>query len=178
MLPFSRDFRSSSHNSVPLRGTRDWPVSGSKTKGSGDGSQSGFNVLFPGISKVDAKRSAPWEEGRSYRLLGVIEDENREGLAMNAAFPLPAERVIRAPGGPLWRLPCLSGPQGQRVGTPKQGKQEEEGADCPYGCRSTAQKTGLWQHCGHRQESRFDAATEGGMWTRCGPKKKRVTLDR
>jgi len=69
MLPFSRDFRSTSHNSVPLKGTRDWPVSGSKTKGSGDGSQSGFNVLFPGISKVDAKRSARGRKGEAIACL-------------------------------------------------------------------------------------------------------------
>lgn len=33
--------------------------------------------------------------GRSYRLLNVIDDYNREGLAIEADFSLPAERVIR-----------------------------------------------------------------------------------
>ena len=36
------------------------------------------------------------EEGRSYRLFNVIDDFNREGLAIEVDFSLPAQRVIRA----------------------------------------------------------------------------------
>ena len=35
-------------------------------------------------------------DGRSYRLLNVIDDFNREGLAMEIDLSLPAERVVRA----------------------------------------------------------------------------------
>ena len=35
------------------------------------------------------------QDGRSYRLLNVIDDFNREGLAIEADFSLPTERVIR-----------------------------------------------------------------------------------
>ena len=35
------------------------------------------------------------QNGRSYRLLNVIDDFNREGLAIEADFSLPTERVIR-----------------------------------------------------------------------------------
>lgn len=35
-------------------------------------------------------------DGRSYRLLNVIDDFNREGLGMEADLSLPSERVIRA----------------------------------------------------------------------------------
>ena len=35
------------------------------------------------------------EDGRSYRLFNVIDDFNREGLAIEADFSLPSERVIR-----------------------------------------------------------------------------------
>ncbi len=34
-------------------------------------------------------------DGRTYRLFNVIDDYNREGLIIDADFPLPAERVIR-----------------------------------------------------------------------------------
>jgi len=34
-------------------------------------------------------------DGRNYRLLNVIDDYNREGLAIEFDFSLPAERVIR-----------------------------------------------------------------------------------
>jgi putative transposase len=34
-------------------------------------------------------------DGRSYRLLNVIEDYNREGLGIEIDLSLPAERVIR-----------------------------------------------------------------------------------
>lgn len=34
-------------------------------------------------------------DGRSYRLLNVINDFNREGLAMEIDLSLPAERVVR-----------------------------------------------------------------------------------
>ncbi|MEH8019612.1 IS3 family transposase [Rheinheimera muenzenbergensis] len=35
------------------------------------------------------------EDGRSFRLLNIIDDFNREGLAIEVDFSLPAERVIR-----------------------------------------------------------------------------------
>lgn len=35
-------------------------------------------------------------DGRKYRLLNVIDDFKREGLAMDAGFSLPSLRVIRA----------------------------------------------------------------------------------
>jgi putative transposase len=35
-------------------------------------------------------------DGRSFRLFNVIDDHNREALAMEADFSLPSERVIRA----------------------------------------------------------------------------------
>jgi len=34
-------------------------------------------------------------DGRSYRLLNVIDDYRREGLVIEAGFSLPALRVIR-----------------------------------------------------------------------------------
>ena len=36
------------------------------------------------------------QDGRSYRLFNVIDDFNREALAIDADFSLPAERVIRS----------------------------------------------------------------------------------
>ena len=36
------------------------------------------------------------EDGRAFRLLDVIDDFNREGLAIEADFSLPSERVVRA----------------------------------------------------------------------------------
>ena len=36
------------------------------------------------------------QDGRGFRLLNVIDDFNREGLAIEVDFSLPAERVIRA----------------------------------------------------------------------------------
>ena len=35
------------------------------------------------------------EDGRSIRLLNVIDDYNREGLSIEVDFSLPAERVVR-----------------------------------------------------------------------------------
>ena len=35
------------------------------------------------------------EDGRSFRLLNIIDDFNREGLAIEVDFSLPAERVVR-----------------------------------------------------------------------------------
>lgn len=35
-------------------------------------------------------------DGRSYRLLNVIDDFNREGLGIEVDFSLPTERVIRS----------------------------------------------------------------------------------
>jgi putative transposase len=37
-----------------------------------------------------------FSDGRSYRLLNVIDDFNREGLGIEVDFSLPTERVIRA----------------------------------------------------------------------------------
>jgi putative transposase len=57
------------------------------------------------------------EDGRSYRLFNVIDDFNREGLAIEADFSLPAERVIRALNQLIeWRgkpqsLRCDNGPE-------------------------------------------------------------------
>lgn len=38
----------------------------------------------------------PLSDGRSYRLLNVIDDFNREGLDIEVDFSLPAESVIRS----------------------------------------------------------------------------------
>lgn len=35
-------------------------------------------------------------DGRSFRTLNVLEDFNREGLAIEVDFSLPAERVVRS----------------------------------------------------------------------------------
>ena len=35
-------------------------------------------------------------DGRSFRLLNVLDDFNREGLGIEVDFSLPAERVIRS----------------------------------------------------------------------------------
>ena len=35
-------------------------------------------------------------DGRAFRLLNVLDDFNREGLAIEVGFSLPAERVIRS----------------------------------------------------------------------------------
>ena len=57
------------------------------------------------------------EEGRSYRLFNVIDDFNREGLAIEVDFSLPAQRVIRALDQVIeWRgkpkaLRCDNGPE-------------------------------------------------------------------
>ena len=56
-------------------------------------------------------------DGRSYRLLNVIDDFNREGLGMEIDLSLPAERVIRTldqiiewRGKPL-AIRCDNGPE-------------------------------------------------------------------
>ena len=42
--------------------------------------------------------------GRGFRLLNVIDDYNREGLAMEVDFSLPAGRVVRTLNGIIrWR---------------------------------------------------------------------------
>jgi len=57
------------------------------------------------------------EDGRSYRLFNVIDDFNREGLAIEADFSLPSERVIRVlEQGMEWRgkpkaIRCDNGPE-------------------------------------------------------------------
>jgi putative transposase len=57
------------------------------------------------------------QSGRSYRLLNVIDDFNREGLAIEVDFSLPAERVIRALNQVIeWRgkpscIRCDNGPE-------------------------------------------------------------------
>jgi putative transposase len=35
-------------------------------------------------------------DGRAFRLLNVLDDFNREGLAIDVDFSLPAERIIRS----------------------------------------------------------------------------------
>ena len=56
-------------------------------------------------------------DGRSYRLLNVIDDYNREGLSMEVDLSLPAERVIRALDQIIeWRgkpraIRCDNGPE-------------------------------------------------------------------
>ena len=59
----------------------------------------------------------PLSDGRSYRLLTVIDDGNREGLGIEVDFSLPAERVKRVLD-PLidWRgkpnrIRCDNGPE-------------------------------------------------------------------
>lgn len=55
--------------------------------------------------------------GKGFRLLNVIDDYNREGLAMEVDFSLPAERVVRTLNGIIrWRgkpamLRCDNGPE-------------------------------------------------------------------
>lgn len=57
------------------------------------------------------------EDGRSYRLLNVLDDFNREGLAIEVDLSLPSERVIRALDQIIeWRgkpkaLRCDNGPE-------------------------------------------------------------------
>jgi len=56
-------------------------------------------------------------DGRSYRLLNVIDDYNREGLGIEVDFSLPAERVIRTLDNIIeWRgkprsIRCDNGPE-------------------------------------------------------------------
>lgn len=57
------------------------------------------------------------EDGRTFRLLNVIDDFNREGLGIEVDFSLPAERVTRALDQIMeWRgkpeaLRCDNGPE-------------------------------------------------------------------
>jgi len=57
------------------------------------------------------------EDGRSYRLLNILDDCNREGLAIEAGLSLPAERVIRALDqliewrGKPYSIRCDNGPE-------------------------------------------------------------------
>lgn len=57
------------------------------------------------------------QDGRSVRLLNVIDDFNREGLGMEIDFSLPAERVIRSLENIIeWRgkpqeIRCDNGPE-------------------------------------------------------------------
>lgn len=56
-------------------------------------------------------------DGRSVRLLNVLDDHNREGLAIEVDFSLPAERVVRALNQIIeWRgqpqaIRCDNGPE-------------------------------------------------------------------
>lgn len=56
-------------------------------------------------------------DGRSYRLLNIIDDCNREGLSIEADFSLPSERVIRTLDrliewrGKPTRIRCDNGPE-------------------------------------------------------------------
>lgn len=57
------------------------------------------------------------EDGRRYRLLNVLDDFNREGLAIEVDLSLPAERVVRTLNQIIeWRgkpkqIPCDNGPE-------------------------------------------------------------------
>lgn len=57
------------------------------------------------------------EDGRSYRLFNVLDDFNREGLAIEVDLSLPAERVVRALNQIIeWRgkpkqIRCDNGPE-------------------------------------------------------------------
>lgn len=57
------------------------------------------------------------DNGRSYRLLNVLDDFNREGLAIEVDFSLPAERVVRTLNQIIeWRgkprqIRCDNGPE-------------------------------------------------------------------
>jgi putative transposase len=57
------------------------------------------------------------EDGRGFRLFNVIDDFNREGLAIEADFSLPGERVVRALDQVIeWRgqpavIRCDNGPE-------------------------------------------------------------------
>jgi len=57
------------------------------------------------------------DDGRSYRLLNIIDDCNREGLGIEVDFSLPSERVIRTLDrliewrGKPKRLRCDNGPE-------------------------------------------------------------------
>ena len=57
------------------------------------------------------------QNGRNYRLLNIIDDFNREGLAIEIDFSLPAERVIRTLNQVIeWRgkplcIRCDNGPE-------------------------------------------------------------------
>ena len=57
------------------------------------------------------------ENGRNYRVLNIIDDFNREGLAIEIDFSLPAERVIRTLNQIIeWRgkpsyIRCDNGPE-------------------------------------------------------------------
>jgi len=56
-------------------------------------------------------------DGRSYRLLNILDDCNREGLSIEADFSLPSDRVIRTLNqliewrGKPERLRCDNGPE-------------------------------------------------------------------
>jgi putative transposase len=57
------------------------------------------------------------DDGRTYRLFNVIDDFNREGLAIEVGFSLPAQRVVRALEQVIeWRgkpqaIRCDNGPE-------------------------------------------------------------------
>jgi len=59
----------------------------------------------------------PMADGRTYRLFNVIDDFNREGLAVEVGFSLPAERVRRSLNQRIeWRgkpkqIRCDNGPE-------------------------------------------------------------------
>ena len=57
------------------------------------------------------------EDGRAFRLLNVIDDFNREGLAIEVDFSLPGDRVVRTLNRVIeWRgkpdvIRCDNGPE-------------------------------------------------------------------
>ncbi|ASQ44804.1 Integrase core domain protein [Legionella clemsonensis] len=66
---------------------------------------------------VDGFMHAWLENGRAYRLFNVIDDFNREGLAIEVDLSLPAERVVRTLNQIIeWRgkpkqIRCDNGPE-------------------------------------------------------------------
>lgn len=76
------------------------------------------------------------QDGRSYRLLNILDDCNREGLVIEADFSLPAERVIRCLNQLIeWRgkpqcIRCDNGPE--YISAQVVGWAEKQGVELAY----------------------------------------------
>lgn len=76
------------------------------------------------------------QDGRSYRLLNILDDCNREGLVIEADFSLPAERVIRSLNqliewrGKPQRIRCDNGPE--YISAQVVGWAERQGIELAY----------------------------------------------